>query len=347
MIQKMKRQKTQRSKILSGRIGKRLESVIESVASKISQALADVMELKMDQMEEFLNVNGVSLPEYLLKFRWDLSKYSMRQTLKGIEDQIEKQMVGLEMETKTLHCEYVAARTELASMERYEKGPLHTRNVSEFVKMEDFVLNSEHLITVLVVVSKTSYHDWYSSYEKLDNEVVPRSTNLLFEDCEYGLFNVTLFKRHLDNFREKAHEMKFYVKDFIFDRVRIQDERDRLTSLRQKKATLIGPLIRALRINFSETYMSYLHIKTMRVFVECALRYGLPVNFLGLIMVTPKKNIKKLRDVLFKEFAYLDGSLPKEEVREEKKVQPDQAAPSPDYFPYVCIKVNVEPQEFK
>ncbi|XP_014288384.1 V-type proton ATPase subunit C 1-A isoform X2 [Halyomorpha halys] len=324
----------------------RLESTVESVTSKIIQALTDVLELKIDQMEEYLVVNGTPPPEFLLKFKWDLSKYPIRQTMKGIEEQIERQMASIDLETKSLHSEYISARTELATMERYEKGPLLTRNVSEFVKREDFVLNSEHLITVLVVVPKTSYNDWYSSYERLDNEVVPRSSNLLFEDCEYGLFNVTLFKRHLGHFKEKANEMRFFVKDFIFDNNRIEEERGRLSNLRQKKVTLIGPLVRALKINFSECYISYLHIKTMRIIVECVLRYGLPVNFLGIIMVMPKKNIKKLRDLMFKEFAYLDGSLPNEENKEEKKIQ-EQTATTSDYFPYVCIKVLVEPQEFK
>lgn len=297
-------------------------------------------------MDEYFVVNGITPTEYLLKFKWDLSKYPVRQTIKGIEEQIEKQMVGLEMETKTIHSEYITARTELATMERYERGSLHTRNVSEFVKKEDFVLDSEHLITVLVVVPKTHYNEWYASYERLDNEVVPRSTNLLFEDCEYGLFNVTLFKRHLDNFKEKAHEMRFYVKDFVFDTPRIAEERERLYKLRQKKVTLIGPLIRTLRINFSETYISYIHIKTMRVFVECVLHYGLPVNFVGILMVVPKTNIKKLREVMFKNFAYLDGSMPKEEKEEKKKKKDPNAAPS-DYFPYVWIKVIVQPQDFK
>ena len=284
--------------------------------------MVDVLDLNFEKIVEYVNVNGISIPEYLSKLKWEQSRYPSRKTIKGIEYQIEKQMVGIELENKRLFSEYIAVRTELASLERKERGSLLTRNVSEFVQKNDFVLESDHLVTVLVVVPKTDYHDWYNSYERLDNEVVPRSTSLLHEDDEFGLFNVTLFKRHLENFRNKAKQMRFVVKDFVYNEDRILEERHRLSVLRQTKTLLFGPLVRVLRYNLSESYIAFSHVKMMRIFVECVLRYGLPANFLGIVMVVPKRNVKKLRELMFKEFAYLDGSLPNDdkENKEEQKM---------------------------
>lgn len=54
------------------------------------------------------------------------------------------------------------------------------------------------------------YKDWSNMYETaLGNYVVPRSSNRLSEDSDYGLFNVTLFKRSVDEFKTKARENKY------------------------------------------------------------------------------------------------------------------------------------------
>lgn len=39
--------------------------------------------------------------------------------------------------------------------------------------------------------------------------VVPRSSELLAEDTEYGLYTVTLFKKVIDEFKMKAREQKY------------------------------------------------------------------------------------------------------------------------------------------
>lgn len=45
------------------------------------------------------------------------------------------------------------------------------RDLSSHVKPDD-IINTEHLITLLVVVSKYSQKDWLASYETLSNFVV-------------------------------------------------------------------------------------------------------------------------------------------------------------------------------
>lgn len=45
------------------------------------------------------------------------------------------------------------------------------RDLSTLVKPDD-IINTEHLVTLLVVVSKYSQKDWLGSYEKLSTFVV-------------------------------------------------------------------------------------------------------------------------------------------------------------------------------
>lgn len=37
--------------------------------------------------------------------------------------------------------------------------------------------------------------EWTSGYEKITAMIVPRSSTLIFQDSEYALFNVSLFKK--------------------------------------------------------------------------------------------------------------------------------------------------------
>ena len=52
------------------------------------------------------------------------------------------------------------------------------------------------------------YKDWESSYESLSDMVVPRCTERIHEDSEYGLYTVTVFMKVIDEFKLHAREKK-------------------------------------------------------------------------------------------------------------------------------------------
>ena len=47
--------------------------------------------------------------------------------------------------------------------------------------------------------------------------IVPRSSHLITQDAEYGLFTVTLFKKVIEEFKLHAREKKFIVRDFTYN----------------------------------------------------------------------------------------------------------------------------------
>lgn len=99
------------------------------------------------------------------------------------------------------------------------------------------MLDSEYLITLVVAVPKSLMKDWVDQYETLTQMVVPRSSQYqklirkIAEDDEYGLFNVTLFQKVVDEFIGKAREKKydnltrFLVRDFKWDPATLSDEK--------------------------------------------------------------------------------------------------------------------------
>ncbi|NXN94129.1 VATC2 ATPase, partial [Rhinopomastus cyanomelas] len=370
---------------LSDELGK-LDSFAESVIKKIAQYIGEVMEDSKDKVQENLLANGVDLISYLTRFEWDMAKYPIKQPLKNISEALSKQVTQIETDLKTRSAAYNNIKGNLQSLEKKTVGNLLTRTLADIVHKEDFVLNSEYLITLLVVVPKSSYVQWQKTYESLSDMVVPRSTKMIAEDAEGGLFTVTLFRKVMDDFKAKARENRFMVREFYFDEKELKCEKEELMKLASDKkqqyvkqnpvvpacprtsdrnglvvptdsvlaAKLLhtargsqhcclfsqGPLLRWLKVNFSEAFVAWIHVKALRVFVESVLRYGLPVNFQAMLLQPNRKSVKRLRDVLNVVFKHLD------EVAAASIMDPGIDIPglqlsNQEYYPYVYFKIDL------
>lgn len=325
---------------LSDDLGK-VDSYVEQVARKVAVYMNDVMEdHERDKVLENLLANGMDLPTYLTRFQWDMAKYPIKQSLKNLSDIIAKQVGSIESDLKQKSAAYNALKVSLQSMEKKQTGSLLTRNVGELVKKEHFVLDSEYLTTLLVVVPLALMGDWHSHYEQLTDMVVPRSTQTVFQDEDYALCTVTLFLKVVDEFKHKAREHKFVVRDFVYNPEELAAGKSELTKLTTDKKKQFGPLIRWLKVNFSECFMAWIHVKALRVFVESVLRYGLPVNFQAMVLLPQKKTQKKLRDVLNQQYAHLDS--PGGGNAADMEMPAGLGFSNSEYYPYVYYKVNLD-----
>uniref|UniRef100_A0A9J7XEL9 V-type proton ATPase subunit C n=2 Tax=Cyprinus carpio TaxID=7962 RepID=A0A9J7XEL9_CYPCA len=364
----------------------KLDSFVESVVRKVAQYMADVLEDSRDKVQENLLANGVDLVTYVTRFHWDMAKYPIKQSLKNISEIMSKQVSQIDNDLKARASAYNSLKGNLQSLERKNVGSLLTRSLADIVKKEDFVLDSEYLITLLVVVPKTSYPDWEKTYETLSEMVVPRSTKLLFEDQDSGLFSVTLFRKAIDDFKHKARENKFMVRDFQYNEEEMKADKEEMTRLSTdkkkqfvcvqlskfdsllniiKSSTMLlmkrekkisndnngqsasapqGPLVRWLKVNFSEAFIAWIHIKALRVFTESVLRYGLPVNFQAMLLQPNRRNMKKLREVLQDLYKHLDSSGT---VIDASMDIPGLNLSQQEYYPYVYYKIDCNLLDFK
>ncbi|TSK28194.1 V-type proton ATPase subunit C 1-A [Bagarius yarrelli] len=62
-----------------------------------------------------------------------------------------------------------------------------------------------------------------------------RKKALLFEDQDSGLFSVTLFQKAIDDFRLKAKENKFIVRDFQYNEIELNADKEEMTRLSTDK----------------------------------------------------------------------------------------------------------------
>ncbi|XP_054557362.1 V-type proton ATPase subunit C 2 isoform X2 [Talpa occidentalis] len=335
---------------LSDELGK-LDTFAESLIRKTAHSVVEVMEDAKEKVQENLLANGglkekmkclkIDLPSFVTHFEWNMAKYPAKQPLASVVDTLAKQLAQIETDVKSRTAAYNTLKTNLENLEKRSMGNLFTRTLSDIVSKEDFVLDSEYLVTLLVIVPKQSYVQWQKTYESLSDMVVPRSTKLIVEDGEGGLFTVTLFRKVIDDFKSKAKENKFTVREFYYDEKEIKREREEMTRLLSDKKQQYGPLLHWLKVNFSEAFIAWIHIKALRVFVESVLRYGLPVNFQAVLLQPHKKSsTKRLRDVLDSVFRHLD-EVAAASILDASVEIPGIQLNNHEYYPYVYFHIDL------
>lgn len=119
---------------------------------------------------------------------------------------------------------------------------------------------------------RASQQDWQAHYEKLTDMIVPRSTVMITSDGEFCLYSVTLFKKVADEFKLHAREKKFFVREFTYNEEELAAGKNEIVKLVTDKKKQFGPLVRWLKVNFSECFCAWIHVKALRVFVESVLR---------------------------------------------------------------------------
>ncbi|KAK4486179.1 hypothetical protein RD792_008848 [Penstemon davidsonii] len=274
----------------------RSNSFIEGVSHKIRRQIEE-LERVSGVVSSSLTVDGVPVDSYLTRFVWDEAKYPTMSPLRETVDGIHVHIAKIEDDLKVRVAEYSNVRSQLNAINRKQAGSLAVRDLSNLVKPQD-IISTEHLTTLLAVVSKYSQKDWLSSYETLTSFVVPRSSKKLHEDNEYALYTVTLFSRDADNFRTKARERNFQIRDFEYNSETQDSLKQELDKLMHDQDSLRSSLLQWCYTSYGEVFSSWMHFCAVRVFTESILRYGLPPSFLSVVLSPSVKSEKKVRSIL-------------------------------------------------
>ncbi|KAJ7524212.1 hypothetical protein O6H91_18G082800 [Diphasiastrum complanatum] len=271
-------------------------SVIEGVTHKVRRQIEELDRTSGIEAGT-LSVEGVPIDSYITRFTWDEAKYPVMTPLREVVDTIHESVSKLEDDLKVRVAEYSNVKTQLSTISRKQAGSMAVRELSTLVKSED-VISSEHLTTLLVVVSKYSQKEWITSYETLSDFVVPRSSKKLHEDNEYALYTVVVFRRVADTFKTAARERSFQVREYEHDPEGRQKREEEIENLMKDQENLRNNLQQWCYASYGEVFSSWMHVCVIRLFTESILRYGLPPAFLAAVLAPSIKNEKKIRAVL-------------------------------------------------
>lgn len=166
------------------------------------------------------------------------------------------------------------------------------------------------------------------------NNVVPRSALQIAEDDEFFLYRVFVLRKGVDLFKAACKDKRFIVRTVDLSHDDSKNDKEKKASLEQEKNNLLASLIKWSKTTYSELFVSWMHIKAIRVFVESVLRYGLPVNFMAVTVKPASGYEKKLRSTLAQMYAHLGGAHLS--GGDEESNQGMEA-----YHPYVSLNVDV------
>jgi len=172
---------------------------------------------------------------------------------------------------------------------------------------------------------------------KKGSPVVPGSALKLLQDGDYVLYAVTILKGHyeagfidesknefqqgqfisyLEDFAREAKAQKYTVREFHFDPTKAQTNIQKAKELDAAVEQLHLGITRWCRSHFPEAFKAWIHSKVIRAFVESILKYGLPRDFITVIIKPKPKQEKKLEMELQKLYAHLGSGMIAEEGEE-------------------------------
>lgn len=227
--------------------------------------------------------------KYLQSFQWNKVKYRADKPLSELIDTFSKELAAVDNDVKQKMNQYNTSKTNLASTQRSQSGNLSQKSLSSVINPDNLIREdqSEYLQQHLVAIPTTLVKDFLKSYEQISPMVVPRSAQLLAKDDEFQLFVVTTFKKYSSDFVHKCREHRWTPRDMKFTDGGRKAEQQELQRLEKEERRVWGEALRLGRTGYSDAMMGWIHVLTMRVFVETVLRYGLPLAFVsGIVRVS-------------------------------------------------------------
>ncbi|KAG6902816.1 hypothetical protein C0995_011303 [Termitomyces sp. Mi166 len=277
-----------------------------ATVAKTVDTLRSLLNNDPAKLVQHILIDEKGVDDYLLTgWRWDEGRYNVQKSLREIVDSLCKDLTSIDNAMKAKLNNYNLVKGSLTQLQRKKLGNLSVRSLADLVSKDDFIQDSDHLETLLVAVPRALVKDWNLKYEKLGTMVVPRSSRLIASDDDFSLFGVVVFKRTHDEFAQGCRENKFILRDFVYSEEEVVKQQEELLTADTTEKELWTELLRLSRTNFSESFKILVHLKVVRLFVESVLRYGLPANYLGLIIKPDPKVTKKTFNLLQVHFTYL------------------------------------------
>ncbi|KAM9888171.1 hypothetical protein OXX79_013097, partial [Metschnikowia pulcherrima] len=193
----------------------KLDTSIASSVSKVADVIDNVEQKKSTRDSRL--VNGKPVASFIENFSWNTSKYRLDKSIKDLVDIISNDALSLDNDVRQTYQQYQTAKSNFLAADRKKNGDLSIKSLHEIVRPEQFVLDSDHLTTVLIAVPKSLVGDFQKSYESLTEFVIPRSAQMIAKDEEYELYTVALFKKYQQEFINASREHKWHPRtDFVY-----------------------------------------------------------------------------------------------------------------------------------
>ncbi|KHN98553.1 ATPase, V1 complex, subunit C [Metarhizium album ARSEF 1941] len=286
----------------------KLETTCHAVVTKVGESLRSVLDNDEERLASYKVVNDKPTEQYLRTFSWNKIRYRSDKPLSELIDILQKELVTVDNDVKTKFSQYNTVKSNLATLQRRQTGNLATKSLTPIVSPKLLVQDSEYIETHLVAVPTNSKKEFIKTYETLCPMVVPRSSVEVDHDDEFTLFAVATFKKYSAEFIHKCREQKWTPRQYTYVEGGREEEQRELDRVTNEERKVCGEALRIGRTGWSESVMIWVHVLTLRVFVEAVLRYGLPLDYVTALVKTTPKLAPKVKAALDSKYSYLGGN---------------------------------------
>jgi len=294
-----------------------------------------------------------SVEEYLVKFQWNDAQYPINKPLKQLIQSIQEQVTKGEENIRSRYSDYNEIKTRLASIKKKSGGSLAVKPVASIIKSwyrqhgEDGPVQSDSLTTLFVAVPSAEEKRWLKEYTTINGTpimfeiqkgkvseltgVVPDSSKCIAKEADYCLYNVIVMHKVVDSYKQALRENKYMIREYLPDEEVTDEAYADLSEQADKKK---NALVRWLMNTFSESYSGWIHLKSIRVFVESILRFGLPPDFVPMLFHVDSAKEKAVRKQLGSMYQKLN---PKKYAMDDES---DSFQALEQQYPYVSLKIK-------
>ena len=229
------------------------------------------------------------------------------------------------------------------------------RDLSDLVEdVEDEIVDSEFLITLFVVCSRTQEKEWEEVYESFSTDpsnsptdsrgkpnvieyVVPGSCRRIAQEGDQCLLAVTLLKRFKELFKQEAAKHHVTVREVKIDKEDSRSGREKYQEMKKEMKEKQNKLFQWCQTNFTEVFTAWAHLKALRVHVESILRFGLPPEYVASVVkpskISHEKQIRKNLEQYFSQH----GSVHMQEIKEDVP----GFSTNEKFYPYVYLEMDL------
>ncbi|KAG5973160.1 hypothetical protein E4U58_005604 [Claviceps cyperi] len=286
----------------------KLEATCQAVVAKVGESLKSILNNDEERLAAYKMVNDKPTDQYLRNFSWNKIRYRSDKSLGELIAVLQKELINVDNDVKTKFSQHNTIKSNLAALQRRQTGNLATKSLTPIIDPKLLIQDSEFIETHLIAVPTNSKKEFLKSYETLAPMVVPRSSVEVEHDDEFTLFAVATFKKHSVEFIHKCREQKWTPRQYAHVQGGREEEQRELDRATNEERKVCGEALRIGRTGWSESVMVWLHVLTLRVFVEAVLRYGLPLGYATAIIKTTPKLAPKVKTALDSSYSFLGGN---------------------------------------
>ena len=289
-----------------------------------------------------VQLDGTNLQNYICNFVWNNERFSTKHhNAQGLLNLFKTEITDKDRVIKQVAAEYNGFRQVLDGLSRKGSGTLQSRSLAEVVRKEDIIPTSEYLVAVFVVVSSSDAKKFEQEYDTLTNFVVPDSQKKICTEGDFILYRVVLFRNVLKEYKDKARELKWLLREYEHSDARKADEQKELSNAKQQTEIAKSKLTTRLKAEYPDTFIIIAHLKALRVYCESILRFGMPQSsqFCTTVVLVKRGKFEELRRTLNDMYKHLadDAFIASEE----------ELVANAEIHPYVSYALNVHGPEFR